>query len=186
MSSSWSGFEYNESKCKRDVGYIVDAVATDVLYGGNERSVTAGEFYYLYPSEATTIQSDQTITGVNHAFGLADKIVRNTLLVNPTSEVIGNYNVILDNKELIQSNVISYIDSMYPYFTYNRVKCRRDVGYIVDAIATDLLYGGNERSIVAADYYYRYPSEATTVQLVETTEAIKYAKIIVDKLENER
>jgi hypothetical protein len=182
MSSSWSGFEYIESKCKRDVGYIVDAVATDVLYGGNERSVTAGEFYYLYPSEATTIQSDQTITGVNHAFGLADKIVRNTLLVNPTSEVIGNYNVILDNKELIQSNVISYIDSVYPYFTYNRVKCRRDVGYIVDAIATDLLWGGNERSIVAADYYYRYPSEATTIQLNETTEAIQYANSIVNEL----
>jgi hypothetical protein len=119
---------------------------------------------------------------VNHAFGLADKIVRNTLLVNPTSEVIGNYNVILDNKELIQSNVISYIDSVYPYFTYNRVKCRRDVGYIVDAIATDLFWGGNERSIVAADYYYRYPSEATTIQLDETTEAIRYANIIVNEL----
>jgi hypothetical protein len=182
MSSSWSGFAYNEASCSRDVGYIVDAVATDVLYGGNERSVTAGEFYYLYPSEATTVQSDQTITGVNHAFGLADKIIQNILLVKATDEVIANYNVILDNKELIQSNVISYIDSVYPYFTYNRVKCRRDVGYIVDAIATDLLWGGNERSIVAADYYYRYPSEATTIQLDETTEAIRYANAIVNEL----
>ena len=182
MSSSWSGFEYIESKCKRDVGYIVDAVATDVLYGGNERSVTAGEFYYLYPSQATSVQSDQTITGVNHAFGLADKIVRNTLLVTASVETIANYDVILDNKGLIQTNVISYIDSVYPYFTYNRTKCRRDVGYIVDAIATDLLWGGNERSIVAADYYYRYPSEATTIQLNETTEAIRYANAIVNEL----
>jgi hypothetical protein len=182
MSSSWSGFEYIESKCKRDVGYIVDAVATDVLYGGNERSVTAGEFYYLYPSQATSVQSDQTITGVNHAFGLADKIVRNTLLVTASAETIANYDVILDNKGLIQTNVIYYIDSVYPYFTYNRTKCRRDVGYIVDAIATDLLWGGNERSIVAADYYYRYPSEATTIQLNETTEAISYVKTIINKL----
>ena len=182
MSSSWSGFEYIDSKCKRDVGYIVDAVATDTLYGGNERSVTAGEFYYLYPSKATSVQSDQTITGINHAFGLADKIIQNILLVNATTEVIANYEVILENKDLIQTNVIYYIDSLYPYFTYNRVKCRRDVGHIIDAIATDLLWGGNERSIVAADYYYRYPSEATTIQLGETTEAIQYANSIVNKL----
>jgi hypothetical protein len=35
------------------VGYIVDAVATDLKYGGNERSSKAGEYYYLYPSLAT-------------------------------------------------------------------------------------------------------------------------------------
>ena len=182
MSSSWSGFEYIEAKCRRDVGYIVDAVATDVLYGGNERSITAGEFYYLYPSEATTVQSDQTITGINHAAGLADKIVQNTLLVNPNSDLLAKYNLILDNKELVQDNVIRFVDMKYPYFTYNRVKCRRDVGFIIDAVATDLLWGGNERSIIAGDYYYRYPSEATTIQLGETTEAIRYAKGIVKQI----
>jgi hypothetical protein len=182
MSSSWSNFEYDDIKCRRDVGYIVDAVATDVLYGGNERSVTAGEFYYLFPSEATTIQSDQTITGITHAAGLADKIIQNTLLVNASSEKISAYNTMLDNKALIQFNVTEFIDQTYPYFTYDRVKCRRDVGYIIDAVATDLLWGGNERSIVAGDYYYRYPSKTTTLELTETTDAIKYANLLVDKL----
>ena len=182
MSSSWSNFQYDDIKCRRDVGYIVDAVATDVLYGGNERSVTAGEFYYLFPSEATTIQSDQTITGITHAAGLADKIIQSTLLVNADSETISAYNSMLDNKELIQNNVTEFIDQLYPYFTYDRVKCRRDVGYIIDAVATDLLWGGNERSIVAGDYYYRYPSKTTSLELTETTMAIEYAKLIVNKL----
>ena len=182
MSSSWSNFQYDDIKCRRDVGYIVDAVATDVLYGGNERSVTAGEFYYLYPSEATTVQSDQTITGILHAAGLANKIVQNTLLVNADSEIVSAYNTMLDNKELIQHNVTELIDQLYPYFTYDRVKCRRDVGYIIDAVATDLLWGGNERSIVAGDYYYRFPSKTTSLELTETVSAIEYANLIVNKL----
>ena len=182
MSSSWSNFEYDEIKCKRDVGHVIDAVATDVLYGGNQRSVNAGEFYYLYPSQATTTQSDQTITGILHAAGLANKIVQSTTLVNASSEKISAYTTILDNKKLVQNNVTEFIDQLYPYFTYDRVKCRRDTGYIVDAIATDLLWGGNERSIVAGDYYYRYPSQTTSLELTETTTAIDYARVMVNKL----
>ncbi len=34
------------SKCYRDVGYIVDAVANDLKFGGNINSVQAGEAYY--------------------------------------------------------------------------------------------------------------------------------------------
>ena len=182
MSSSWSNFEYNDIKCRRDVGHVIDAVSTDTLYGGNERSVIAGEFYYLYPSEATTTQSDQTITGILHAAGLANKVIQSTTLVNASDEKISAYNAILENRELVQNNVTEFIDQLYPYFTYNRVKCRRDTGYIIDAVATDLLWGGNERSIVAGDYYYRFPSQTTSLELTETTMAIEYAKIMINKI----
>ena len=182
ISSSWSTFEYIESKCKRDVGYIIDAIATDILYGGNERSVVAGEFYYRYPSEATTTQLDQTITGVKHAAGLSEKIITNELLENPNSNTLEAYNRIRNNRSMIQSETVEFIDSLYPFFTYNREKCKRDTGFIIDAVATDLLWGGNERSIIAGDYYYRYPSQATTFQLKETIEGIRYAETILNSV----
>ena len=182
ISSSWSGFEYIESKCSRDVGYIVDAVATDVLYGGNERSIKAGEFYYLYPSAATGSQLDQTIDGVEHAGYLSEKLIQNIELQNPAENTRIAYDTILNNKEFIQDNVIEFTDITYPYLTYNRTKCRRDVGYIVDAIATDLLWGGNERSVVAGDYYYRFPSQATGVQLRETLDAIIYTNTLIKNI----
>jgi len=182
MSSSWSDFEYIESKCKRDVGFILDAVATDVLYGGNERSVNAGEFYYLFPSQATSAQLDQTLTGVKHAAGLTNKVIQNLILVNADEDIKSSYTSLVNNREFIQSEVIEFIDSLYPYFTYDRVKCRRDVGYIIDAVATDLLWGGNERSIIAGDYYYRFPSQATTDQLSQTTLALRYAKAIAKQV----
>jgi hypothetical protein len=182
ISSSWSGFEYIESKCRRDVGFIVDAVATDVLYGGNERSVKAGEFYYLFPSEATTTQVDQTIDGVHHSAELSEKIIQNIELQNPAENTRVAYNTILNNREFIQDNVIEFIDVTYPYLTYNRVKCRRDVGHIVDAIVTDLLWGGNQRSVIAGDYYYRFPSQATGVQLRETIDAIIYTNTLIESI----
>ena len=183
ISASWSEFEYIESKCRRDTGYIIDAVATDMLYGGNERSVTAGEFYYLYPSEATTTQKDQTITGINHAARLyTGKLLNNILLQSPNINIRNAYDLIVSNRGLVQDNVIEFVDALYPYFTYNRVKCRRDTGYIIDAVATDLLWGGNERSVIAGDYYYRFPSEATTIQIDETVDALRYAKAFVKNI----
>ena len=189
ISSSWSEFEYSEAKCRRDTGYILDAVATDILYGGNERSVTAGEFYYLYPSLATVDavdqsggQKDQTIDGINHAEKLVQKLIKNTELVQPTSQSFAVWNSIRDNRQLIQKEVTELIDYKYPYFTYNQSKCQRDVGFILDAIATDVLWGGNERSVIAGDFYYRYPSQATTFQLRETVDGIRYAETLVNTI----
>ena len=187
LSSSWSGvdgFHYNQASCSRDVAYIVDAVATDLLYGGNERSSTAGEYYYLYPSKAIAkgsaspdAQLGQTIDGVKFAAGVANSIVSNRVLVEPTYYVSSSVSLLKENKTFIQDETIQYIDAFYPYLVYNRVKCRRDIGYIVDAAATDLWYGGNERGIVAGDYYYRYPNLATKpVQINETVAGIEYAK----------
>ena len=183
LSSSWSGFDgfnYNEAKCRRDVGYILDAVATDIKYGGNERSIQAGEFYYKYPSQATSTQSEQTITGVRYAAGLIKNLAMNSTFVSANSSTISAYNLLLDNKELIQNETIQYINVVYPSLKYNQTKCRRDVGYIIDGVATDLLYGGIERGVTSGRYYYDIPSIATTQQKKETIAGVKYAKILAD------
>ena len=187
LSSSWSNFSYNETKCKRDVGYILDAVATDILYGGNERAIEAGEFYYRYPSNATLEgdgdsigQLGQTLDGIRFAAGMVNKLIAGKQFSLPTTSSQAAYSLIRDNKSLIQNEVIQYVNVAYPQLKYNTDKCRRDVGYILDAVATDLIYGGNERSVTAGKYYYDYPSVATSIQKKETSGAIRYAKIITD------
>ena len=179
ISSSWVGFDYDEAKCSRDVGHILDAVSTDLRYGGNERSVIAGEYYYLYPSEATSVQKTQTIDGIVHAANLVQKLIQNVVLVQPSETKLSIWNTIRDNRSLIQKEVTEYIDYAYPFFTYNREKCRRDVGHILDGVATDFLWGGNQRSIKGGEFYYLFPSEATTVQKDETIDGIMYAKNLV-------
>ena len=177
VSSSWSTFDYNETTCRRDVGYIVDAVATDLLYGGNERSWTAGDYYYRYPSQATDSQLQPTLDGVNYAKGVAMNVAKNTTFVTADANTQFSYDILLANKEFIQNETVAFVNAKYPNLYYDQIKCKRDVGYIVDAVATDLLYGGNERAAIAGEFYYLYPSLATeTEQVVETTAAIDYAR----------
>jgi hypothetical protein len=189
VSASWNGFVYNEETCKRDVGYILDAVATDMVYGGNERSIEAGRFYYDYPSEATTIQLGPTLSGIKHAKGLTQQILKNVLFATASNSSKAAYNLLVDNKEFIQNETIAYVNSAWSFFDYNEAKCRRDVGYIVDAVATDILYGGNERTSEAGEYYYLYPSLATVDgdgdaagQLGQTLDGVNYAKGISEKI----
>ena len=180
VSSSWSGFEYNEASCSRDVGLIIDGAAYDLLYGGNSASFVNGRFYFDYPSEATGSQLDQTVTALRYAGGMAEKIVQGVIFTSITSSQLeptsASFEMLKANKEFIQSESIAYISSSWSEFGYNEVTCKRDIGYIIDAVATDILYGGNERSIVAGDYYYRYPSNATTSELEPTLTGVRYAK----------
>ncbi len=195
LSSSWVGinnFQFNEASCSRDVAYIIDNVATDLVYGGNERSSKAGQYYYLYPSAAvytgsvsptSTEQKGPTLDGVSFAAGVSQKVISNQILVKPTEYVQSAYSLMVQNRAFIQNETIQFIDAFYPYLIYNREKCRRDVGYIVNNVATDLWYGGNQRSIIAGDYYYRYPSKATkTEQVRETVAGVDYAKALSKKI----
>ena len=192
LSSSWEGFDYVESTCMRDVGHILDAVSTDLLYGGNQRSKIAGEYYYKYPSSATSTQLEPTTTGIKYAGDVASKLVQNEIFVTASAERLAGNKVLLDNKEFIQNEVISYISSSWSTFDYNEDKCKRDTGYILNGVATDFLYGGNERGRVNGEYYYLYPSDATVNfqsnpngQLNQTIDGINYSARLAEKvLEN--
>jgi len=189
VSASWNGFLYNEDTCKRDVGYILDAVVTDVVYGGNERALEAGRYYYLYPSEATTTQLGPTLSGIRHAKGMVEEVLNNSVFVTASNSAQTAYNLLLDNKQLIQNETIAFVSSSWSMFNYNEASCSRDTGYIVDAVATDILYGGNERVREAGEYYYLYPSLATVDgdgdaagQLGQTLDGVNYAKGISKKI----
>ena len=50
--------------------------------------------------------------------------------------------------------VIAYIGNTYPSFTYDQVKCRRDTGLIVDALAQDLLFQTKSQSTFTGLQYW--------------------------------
>ena len=182
LSSSWSTLQYNEVSCSRDLGFIIDAVATDILYGGNERSIIAGDYYYRFPSTATTAQLEPTLTGIRHARGLSMNIVSGSTFQTASSQIDYAYDIIKDNKLFIQSESVAFVNAKFPHFIYDEVKCKRDLGYIIDAVITDLKWGGNERANKAGEFYYLYPSEATGVQVEETTAAVNYARLLTEQI----
>lgn len=90
-----------------------------------------------------------------------------------------------DNKLFIQEEAFGYILEKYPTLqsiTYvnpnsETSKCKRDIGYIVEAIVSDLKLGGNINTINAAESYYTanqldYINNETT----ETLDAYRYVR----------
>ena len=75
------------------------------------------------------------------------------------------------NRKFIQEEVIEYVDATYPSLVYNREKCRRDTGIIVDGLVKDLRNGGSEFALENQGEYY---SGAVLGQETETEDAINY------------
>jgi hypothetical protein len=76
------GFSYNETTCYRDVGYIIDAMAIDILTGGNYQTVNAGKSYYKNASAksiAIGTQLSQTVDGIAFAKALGIQVLNQTV-----------------------------------------------------------------------------------------------------------
>ena len=87
---------------------------------------------------------------------------------------------LLKNKEFIKEEIIRYIDDTYPEpFYYDHVLCKRDVGFWVEGIAYDLLYGDVNRTINLADAYLD-PSTAIVynTELTQLKDSIRYFGVI--------
>lgn len=74
----FSSANYDEVKCKRDVGYIVDCISFDLLHGGNRQSIQAG-VYYLGISATSSIQGQeiQTTNAFTHLSTIAQQVIQN-------------------------------------------------------------------------------------------------------------
>jgi hypothetical protein len=231
-------FAYNTSTCMRDVGYIVDSVAFDLLHGGNRQAIQAGTYYYGYSSTSTAVPNElpqvtaaynymksviasivtgQTITPsvgntvpqvtymlpagtteVSTLNSLIDKIVNvinngpDTVtaktpisLVGSTSQTADNaFNLLIANREFIQSEVTSWINNKFCGFNYDEAKCFRDVGYMIDSVSFDLLHGGNKQAVQSGVYYYGH-STSTTVpptEIPQVTAAYEFISSISSKI----
>jgi hypothetical protein len=69
--SIWTSFQYNQDKCQRDVQLIVDALAYDIMFNSNVRTISAGLAYYrgnaldvIDNQKAQTIESLQYLKDV--------------------------------------------------------------------------------------------------------------------------
>ena len=117
---------------------------------------------------STSLVADELVTD----FGVITDILNNgtagvtDAIVSPGQTSQGTdyqtaYDLLQANKAYIQAEAIAYITSTAPTFTYDQTKCRRDVGYMVDCVSFDILYGGNRQATQAGVYYYSYSSTSS-------------------------
>jgi len=75
--------DYDETVCKRDVGYIVDAISKDLAFGGNYYSVQSGLAYWDSGTSYVDGESTETIAAYEYIVGISSYIINNITV--PTS-----------------------------------------------------------------------------------------------------
>ena len=109
-------------------------------------------------SEATSIGSlfDIILDGMQ---GNNDPDNNNPALVAKNStastdaNVINAYNLLLENKAFLQAEVGQYMVANYAYT--DTTKSQRDAGLFIEAVASNLLYGGNDDVLYYSEVYYK-------------------------------
>jgi len=181
--------DYDRAVCQRDIGLIIDAVAYDLKFGSNFRTITAGRAYVRgTASVVNTVQKTATIDAFNKLKQLLIPIVAeegdlsasNTvsdlmdillniltdgvsavpeyIIPNPTGYDIQKQrarDLIESNRQFIKAEVIEFIEINYSFLDYDKEKCARDVGFIIDAVGFDMIFQSNFSSIVAGRSYLR-------------------------------
>ena len=182
---------YDELKCRRDTGLILDAVGYDLALGTNYNAVTTGLAYQRYSYSLLPIQKTVSISAIQYAKstvlalasvgadptattragaafnevidiitnGIVSTSVSADALVFP-SPVGGSANKVnakdqlIANRDFLRAEVIAWLNLNYPSVGFDPVKCSRDVGYIIDGLCYDILYGGNSASLQVAKTYF--------------------------------
>jgi hypothetical protein len=237
-------FVSNKQKSYRDTGILVENVAYDMAFGGNEKSIESGLAYWNGPVSYIATSMPQCIAAMNYLNALCQTVVLNvpapvlpavsgipqtkqvinTVMVDgqiARSSINNAFGTIINitkngpsfapplykspgpdaayasaeillqaNRTFIQEQTINYINynlaNPRPSLPYNKVKCKRDTGIIIDSLATDLLFpvGSNSQSTFAGLQYFNQAGYVGEIprEISTTTAAIKYLQTIATKV----
>ncbi|CAR63411.1 putative short tail fibre [Synechococcus phage S-RSM4] len=169
-----SNFLTGETKCRRDIGHIVDAVAQDLWFGGNEYTIAATKEYFnnnALISNGVDNEVGPSITAFKRAADLMNRAVNNQYYdrdLTLTLDAVGDpafvadihadaYNLVLDNKEFIAKEAYERMLTAYPTYTpqsgNTEQDCLDDVYDVLEEVMYDVKFGGNARTYDAAQVY---------------------------------
>ena len=198
----WLGFTYNQDKCYRDTGLIVDAMVNDIGRGGNIETIRAAKSYWANYASRIVGQTQQTVAALNFTRDLIKNfIITETAWtslqpapINSTQTIIG---------ETVEAGIAARVDELFGIITdvieqgLNAVPvpvepdtpnntCERDVGLILDAVIIDIGNGtnANKQSAQAGIRYYASPSsaKARVTQGAQTRDSIAYTNTLVSQI----
>jgi hypothetical protein len=172
-ASQYPSISSTQTKCKRDLGYFVDAISTDLFTGGNSYSITFTKQYFTGVAAGALIgEETESIYAFNQARNLMKQAITNQLTIkdltlpgNPTNTDPLSCSNVRDNIDNLVGivtqaisagnlNTVNNINLNSGTFLSGQSKCRRDLGYVVDAIVSDLTNYTNKSIIEATKIYF--------------------------------
>ena len=92
------------------------------------------------------------------------------------------------NLNFIRAEAVGYMNSTYPALAgFNSTTFSRDMGFIIEALIYDIIYGGNSQTVDAGLKYYDGVGSASALQipagiLSETVDGIDYVKYLAKQV----
>ncbi len=180
---AWIANEITEAtKCERDIGYLIDGAKYDIALGTNYNALFLGlaeynsldnDFFVIDTIQRTktaiaalpnVAASTAAVARNNSFFNEVIDIIQNgresadTLVLaepsNATASRIAAKNQLIANKNFLAAEVNAWVAEQYPAADHDPVKCTRDVKYAIDALAYDILYGGNSATYDQAKFFF--------------------------------
>jgi len=182
--SAYPSISGTATTCKRDLGFFVDAIATDVFTGGNKYSRDFILQYYVGTGAGSLSGEEQpTIYAFDRAREYMNQAITNTLVgaaysnlnISTGTSTYSGGGLIYSNTDPgscfdVQQNINTLVGivtvvlgagntSSLSSFNENlgistTNTCARDLGYLVDAISTDVFTGGNKYSRDFTNFYF--------------------------------
>ena len=168
-----------ELKCKRDISIFVDAVSLDIAQGGGNKY--SRKFIQQYFNAAGTswitggLQGEETQSNLafNSAAVEMKKAITNQLTIKDltiTADPATGSNISTTSCAAIQTAINTLTTIITARITAGNLtglpaetngtvpagelKCKRDIGIVVDAVQQDLFWGGNEFIVGATKEYF--------------------------------
>jgi hypothetical protein len=153
LDTNYSTIKYSRTKCKQDVGYIVDALVYDLTYGGNKESINAGLAYFDGPGGPLAIDSTEktaTLAAYNYLKTIMSTAA-NSGTVTSNQNVVAQYDsgtagsaaaitLIEDNMDIIY-NIINGGSTSAPNIT------------VTDITGTDTMVTGSAHGLGVGDSF---------------------------------
>jgi hypothetical protein len=179
-----SGLSYRRANASTVIGSQLTETTTAIGVGKTQTLALAAVAADGTATSRVGAAFDEIIDIITNGVAAADGIV----WTDPGIDINKTYARILlqTNKTYIASELTTWINANFPSLTYDVATCRRDVGYIVDALSYDIQYGGNSATKGAAQAYYSYGvSVLPEAQKAATAAAMARLAIIVSNVVEE-
>ncbi len=162
-----SGPITNLADAKYSIGALtrLETVVSQIIAGSNvtESSGNTSTQSIAFPYSSADEQADitQLVRVMQHQIDYrisTTHMVANTDPTGYNSAYLTGYGdartLIKENKEFLKAEIIAYITENYPTVKYSKTICKRDTGFIIDAIVYDLTYGGSTQTLNAGLAYF--------------------------------
>jgi len=90
LTINYPSLTYDQNKCRRDLGHIINAISSDLLTGGNIQSIKSGVYYYSYNSNSTAIPNEIPQTTIAYQFisSLMEEIITGQKINNVYQTIV--------------------------------------------------------------------------------------------------